>query len=107
MRKFEGEMNLAGRSRLLVLAGLILLVLALPALAASGGPYNLFWDTWDGGGQSSSGGSYVVVGTIGQPDAGPEMTGGSYALAGGFWYGGVVVTGPPGGGEIYLPVVVK
>jgi hypothetical protein len=38
----------------------------------------------DGGGGTSTGGVYSISGTIGQPDA-ATMSGGSYALAGGFW----------------------
>jgi len=51
-------------------------------------PYDLSWHTVDGGGATfSAGGSYSLGGTIGQPDAGPApaMTGGTYALVGGFW----------------------
>ena len=39
----------------------------------------------DGGGGTSTGGVYSVSGTIGQPDAGPTMTNGPYAVRGGFW----------------------
>ena len=46
--------------------------------------YSIDWFTADGGGGSSTGGVYSVSGTIGQPDAG-VMSGGNYALAGGFW----------------------
>jgi hypothetical protein len=46
---------------------------------------SLNWWTVDGGGTTSStGGSYSLVGSIGQPDAGTS-TGGTYALIGGFW----------------------
>lgn len=52
------------------------------------------WFTIDCGGTSSStGGAFELAGTIGQPDAGPVMTGGSFALSGGFWPG-VLVAGP-------------
>ena len=54
--------------------------------------YAIDWYTVDGGGagvsQPSTGGSYTLSGTVGQPDARnqPEpMTGGSYTLTGGFW----------------------
>jgi hypothetical protein len=33
----------------------------------------------------STGDVYQVSGTIGQPDAGATMTGGSYSVTGGFW----------------------
>jgi hypothetical protein len=38
----------------------------------------------DGGGGTSSGGTFSVTGTVGQPDAG-EMSGGSFGVEGGFW----------------------
>ena len=43
------------------------------------------WFTIDGGGGTSTGGVYSISGTIGQPDAGPVLTGGNYSLVGGFW----------------------
>lgn len=45
-----------------------------------------------GGGTRSIGGSFALGGTIGQPDAG-SLSGSPFALLGGFWSGGVVVTG--------------
>jgi hypothetical protein len=56
-----------------------------PAVAQTGGAYDLTWNTLDQGGATFSlGGSYRLGGTIAQPDAG-GATGGSYALTGGFW----------------------
>ena len=46
--------------------------------------YSIDWSTIDGGGGTSTGGVYAVTGTIGQPDAG-KMSGGNYAIDGGFW----------------------
>ena len=46
--------------------------------------FDLSWHTVDGGGGTSSGGTFVLRGTIGQPDAG-DLVGGSFTLAGGFW----------------------
>jgi hypothetical protein len=43
------------------------------------------WHTIAGGGGTSTGATYQVSGTIGQPDAGSAMTGGQYSLTGGFW----------------------
>jgi len=61
----------------------------LPAVAQVGGGYDLTWSTIDCGGATfSAGGAYTLGGTIGQPDAGPAvgtMSGGIYALTGGFW----------------------
>ncbi len=47
--------------------------------------YDLSWWTVDGGGATfSTGGTYRLGGTIGQPNAG-ELSGGDYTLYGGFW----------------------
>jgi len=51
------------------------------------GDYKIVWSTIDGGGGQSSGGQYILNGTIGQPDAG-YSSGGNYELLGGFWPGG-------------------
>jgi hypothetical protein len=56
----------------------------LGALNLSAQNYSIDWFTIDGGGGTSSGGPYTLAGTIGQADAG-EMSGGNYALQGGFW----------------------
>jgi len=53
--------------------------------------YDISWWTIDGGGNTSSGGSYSLSGTIGQPDSG-TLTGGTYKLEGGFWVIGAGVT---------------
>ena len=47
--------------------------------------YSVDWYKVSGGGGTSTGGTYQVSGTIGQPDASMAMTGGSYSLTGGFW----------------------
>jgi hypothetical protein len=66
--------------------GLTLLLLVLGVSAAPAQPnYSLDWFSVDGGGGTSTGGVYAVSGTIGQPDAGPTLKGGNYALDGGFW----------------------
>lgn len=62
-------------------AGLIMTAIAV------GGTYNLSWYTIDTGGGTSTNGALMLNGTIGQHDAGGPMTGGSYALTGGFWAG--------------------
>ncbi len=54
----------------------------------AGGSFEITWYTIDAGGiNNAAGGGYVLSGTIGQPDAGPEMTGGQFSLSGGFWPG--------------------
>src|SRR5437667_8050605 len=74
--------------RIAIVAGLLLLItsLALPAIAQTGGGYDLTWNTIDGGGGTSidGGGTIVLDGTVGQSDAG-VLTGGDYELCGGFW----------------------
>ncbi len=55
--------------------------------------YDLSWYTVDGGGDMwTSGGTYELSGTIGQPDAGVVMTGGDFELVGGFWAAGAPCT---------------
>lgn len=54
--------------------------------ATAFGDYEIRWSTIDGGGRTSSGGTYTLRGTIGQPDAG-DSAGGQYELLGGFWGG--------------------
>ena len=56
------------------------------ATAQTGGPYDLSWHNIGPGG-SASGGSYDLLGSIGQPDA-ATMSGGPYSLTGGFLPGG-------------------
>ncbi len=65
---------------------LVALVIFTTAVRAQ---YAIDWFTIDGGGGASSGGTYTLSGTIGQPDAG-TLSGGSYTLEGGFWPGLVV-----------------
>ena len=50
------------------------------------GGYGIPWWTADSGGGQSSGGSYSLRGTVGQPDAAVVTAGGGgYTLHGGFW----------------------
>ncbi len=64
---------------ILLLAGLL-----ATATVSRAQPYDISWYTIDGGGGSSSGGTFSLTGTIGQPDAG-HMAGGNFTLDGGFW----------------------
>jgi hypothetical protein len=70
------------------LALAVTLVLLAGASAAVA-QYDLSWWTVDGGGAMfSTGGSFSLGGTIGQPDASlTPMTGGGFTLVGGFWAG--------------------
>ncbi|HUS74202.1 MAG TPA: hypothetical protein VMY06_14170 [Sedimentisphaerales bacterium] len=67
--------------------GPVVLLMCLMSLSSGLANYELSWSTIDGGGGRSSGGPYVLTGTIGQPDA-AWSSGGNYELLGGFWPGG-------------------
>lgn len=58
----------------------------LMLVATAEAQYAIDWFTVDGGGGLSSGGAYMLTGTIGQPDA-AIASGGGYTLEGGFWSG--------------------
>ena len=47
------------------------------------GDYEITWHSIDGGGSTSTGGSYSLIGTIGQADTGIS-SGNEYVLSGGF-----------------------
>ena len=64
--------------------GFLLLVAA--AWSGSAQSYSIDWHTMDGGGAMSTNGQYSLRGTIGQPDAGPTMSGGNFSVSGGFWH---------------------
>jgi hypothetical protein len=91
-----------GATHLKLLAACLLLLVASPVLAQSGGVYDLTWSTVDAGGASSTGGVYSVDGTIGQPEAG-LLRGGDFTVGGGFLPGGEVATEY----RIYLPLVLR
>ena len=69
---------------LILLSGLVTVII-LPSAGFS--DYQIVWSTIDGGGGTSTGGQYVLTGTIGQPDA-SYSSGGNYELLGGFLPGG-------------------
>ena len=82
---------------------LVLFILASVALAQVSANYDLSWHVIAGGGGRMEGGNHSVLGTIGQPVAGP-MSGSSYTLDSGFW-GRRVTAGQ--NHEIYLPLVLR
>lgn len=63
---------------------LLFLGLLIPTISIAQN-YSIDWYEIAGGGGTSTGATYQVTGTIGQPDASGAMTGGSYSLTGGFW----------------------
>jgi hypothetical protein len=62
----------------------VMLLLAFAGLAGAQN-YKIDWYKIAGGGGTSTGGTYQIIGTIGQPDAGGAMSGGQYSVTGGFW----------------------
>ena len=72
----------------------LLLGLLMPAICFAQ-TYTVDWYKVAGGGGASTGGTYQVSGTIGQPDAGATMSGGNYSVDGGFW-GIIAVVQMPG-----------
>ena len=89
----------------------VLLALALGLTAAvyaqAGDGYDLTWNTVDNGGVTfSNNEGYTLGGTAGQPDAAVWSGEGGYTLSGGFW-SAVSGGAAPGGGKIYLPIIMK
>jgi hypothetical protein len=74
----------------------LLVFLALGGASGWAQNYAINWYSVDGGGGASTGATYAVTGTIGQPDAG-ALGGGSFTLQGGFWgaFGAVQTEGAP------------
>jgi hypothetical protein len=81
-----------------------LLVITGTALAVSNS-FERPWWTVDGGGGTSQGGSYVLNGTIGQPEGDHFMSAGNFNLVGGFWAneGAIDLTIK----VTYLPLVIR
>ena len=64
--------------------GALLTFLAL-TISVRAQNYSIDWYKVSGGGGTSTGATYQVTGTVGQPDAGGAMSGGQYSVTGGFW----------------------
>jgi hypothetical protein len=79
-------------TRIILLTSLMLLALA--SSSAFGQPFAVPWYTVDGGGGHSEFGNLELDGTIGQHDASGPLTGGSFALTGGFWRRAAAAGGP-------------
>jgi len=71
------------------------------ASTASAQSYTIDWYKIAGGGGTSTGGTYAVSGTIGQPDASGAMSGGNYSVTGGFW-ALIQVVQTPGAPTLYV-----
>ena len=79
-----------GMSSLLVSAALLLGSAWAPAWAG----YSITWSKIAGGGGTSRSAQYSLTGTLGEPDAGAPMSGGSFSLTGGFLAGFAVAQQP-------------
>jgi hypothetical protein len=77
-----------------IISWLLLIVFPDPAQS-----FAVTWWSVDGGGGTSSGGSFALSGTIGQADAG-VLSGGAYTLTVGFWAEGPLHL-------IYLPLILR
>jgi hypothetical protein len=80
---------------------LFIIPLLLAASAVHAQQYSIDWYKIAGGGGTSTGATYQVTGTIGQPDASGAMTGGNYSLTGGFW-SLIAVAQTPGAPTLYI-----
>ncbi|MCB1098556.1 MAG: hypothetical protein KDN22_23490 [Verrucomicrobiae bacterium] len=58
--------------------------------------------TIDSGGGTSSGGTYSVTGTIGQPDASGVSSSGKYTVSGGYWGGLLTIIPTTGAPELTI-----
>lgn len=85
--------------RLLIAALIIMALFATSTWAADSWAIN--WWSVDGGGGMSSGGSWTLVGSIGQPDAGVAQ-GGAFRLEGGF-----LASTATRSYQVNLPLVVR
>ena len=95
------------RKLIFILCGLLAVTLlasgARAVVAQSGGAYDLTWNRIGGGGAVyNTVGVYTLSGTIGQHEAGALLSGGGYALAGGFLGGGAVP-----GYNLSLPLILR
>lgn len=83
-------MHASLRSSLAILAAAVsfaVIAAPSPALAQSGGVYDMSWNKIANGGvPQTAGGAFTLSGTVGQTDAG-VLTGNTYRLNGGFWNG--------------------
>jgi len=78
-----------GAAGAIIAAGLALAATALPARAFyDPSDYDMFWNTIDAGGGTSSFGDYTLMGTIGQHDSEQGASLGDYSFSGGFWVPG-------------------
>ena len=86
----------------LALLSLLIGIVTL-AYAQVNNSYNLSWYTVDGGGNRLAGGSFVMLSTAGQPEAGSALSGGDFRLNDGFWAGGASAIQY----AVFLPLIMR
>ena len=89
--------------RILVLT-LVFLFLLTGATQSLDLPAVDWWVLAGGGGPTSTGSNVTLNATLGQPIAGPLMSGAEFSLVSGYWGMGWP---SPFGGAIYLPLVSR
>src|SRR5437899_5103310 len=82
------------RIYLTVLTAILVGLFSLLMFPQSGGTFVIQKSVIAGGGDRSTGGSFIVDGTIGQTVAGTQSTGGTFSLQSGFWPGASAITAP-------------
>jgi len=73
---------------------MLLVFAALSSTQVFAQDYSIDWHTIDGGGGTSTNGTYSLTGTIGQVDASGSMTNAQYSVTGGIWFLPSVVQQP-------------
>jgi len=84
-----------------IFATILTIAMLLTAANVQAQQYTIDWYKVAGGGGTSTGGTYTVNGTIGQPDASGAMSGGNYSVTGGFW-ALINVVQTPGAPTLYI-----
>jgi Cohesin domain len=78
-----------------VLTALFVGILSVLTLPQSGGTFQIQKSVIANGGEHSTGGVFMLDGTMGEPLAGTTSTGGTFSLGSGFWGGGSVAPPTP------------
>ena len=68
--------------------------------------YEIDWWSLDGGGGTSSGDGFSISGIIGQQDAGPALTDGTYTAIGGYWAASLAPV-QPANPKVLLPLLMN
>jgi hypothetical protein len=83
LTRLIGQLRSQALAWMLVCTAALLLGVSRPGIAQSA--YQLPNWVVAGGGGSATGDDWELAGTLGQPEAGPALTGGAFSLTGGFW----------------------